>query len=60
VKIGEDKSALSTAEKNFFWGEKPRKDLHHLHRGGFRWAGHAGKVQICAIFADRHAESEAK
>jgi len=60
VKIGEDKSALSTAENNFFVGEKPSKDLHHLHRGGFRSVCIADRGLKSAFFADRHAESEAK
>ena len=60
MKNGEDKSALSTAEKNFFVGEKPRKDLHYLHRGGFGSFWNADRGLKSAILADRHAESEAE
>jgi len=60
VKIGEDKSVLSTAEKNFFVGEKPRKDLHYLHRAGFHRSCSYKFTEKPSIFADRHAESEAK
>jgi hypothetical protein len=60
VKIGEDKSVLSTGKKNFFSGFKPRKDLHYLHWSGFVGFGTRSTGQKTVIFSYRRAKSEAK
>jgi hypothetical protein len=47
VKIGEHLLALSAIENNFFRGEQPRKDLHHLHRDDFAGCQPALRVENC-------------
>ncbi len=60
VKIGEDKSVLLLLKNNFFSVSNPEKIFTIFTRSGLVAFSTRHIGQKTVIFADRHAESEAK